>query len=84
MAVVAAGELHYLASSGKTPAQADSAHGHLGAGVPHSDHFHRRNCLHNHSGKGDLEFGRGAETAAAVYRLSLVHPLQDSRAIRAE
>jgi len=52
------------------------------AGARHSDHFHGRDCLHKHSGKVYLEFVRGAETAAAVYRLSLVHPLQVSGAIR--
>lgn len=84
VAVVASGELHYLVSPGKIPGQTDGAHVRLGAGAHHSDHFHGRDCLHNHSGKDDLEFGRSAETAAAVYRLSLIHPLQNSGAIRAE
>lgn len=37
--------------------------------------FPRKGLTPHHSGKGDLKFGRGNETAAAVCRLSPVHPL---------
>jgi hypothetical protein len=36
----------------------------VGARTHYSDHYYGRDCLHNHSGKNDLEF----ETSAAVYR----------------